>query len=345
MFKYGVKCLRCQQILFDKSTFNRHHSQRHLKEVMMFEVNVPYKNIDDEVVADFDWQVTPLPKALPTDTASAPGLLERETKILSRAEQLYCGAQYAAVADPSVTLRDEAVLLLDAVDECAWSASASAVTRSQVLFENFIKTVCEHNLQVMRSKNNDLKAVPFQPLKDSSGSAYAVTLARFYSFAKIYFGSDSSLQVLVQQATEEECMGTGVCCLEGFIYCLAVHAPHHKNADALQHAAMHMRRVIRGTALLVMKTFTGIQVEEYCEKFLNPKRAAPFGVLTTLYFEIKRCLQNEKRLMIHRTEQDEDFPPGSAILVSTYDLVQESRRDHTSISTVSFPVIYVAFMT
>jgi hypothetical protein len=87
-----------------------------------------------------------------------------------------------------------------------------------------------------------------------------------------------------------------------------------------------MRRVLRGTALLEMKSFTGIQVEEYCEKFLNPKRAAPFGVLTTLYFEIKRCLQHDKRLMIHRTEQDEDFPPGSAILVSTYDLVQESLK-------------------
>lgn len=173
----------------------------------------------------------------------------------------------------------------------------------------------------MRSKNNTLKAVPFQPLKDSSGSAYAVTLARFYSFAKIHFGSDSSLRVLVQQATEEECMGTGVCCLEGFIYCLAVHAPHHRNADALQHAAMHMRRVLRGTALLSMNTYTGVQVEEYCEKFLNPQRAAPFGVLTSLYFEIKRCVPNGKRLLIHRTDHDEGFPMGSAILVRKYDLV------------------------
>jgi hypothetical protein len=109
---------------------------------MHFEVNVPYRNIGDEVVSDFDWQLTPLPKALLTDTAPAPGLLERETKILSRAEQLYSDAKYAAVADPSVTLRDEAVLLLDAVDECAWSATASAVTRSQVLLKNLITTVC-----------------------------------------------------------------------------------------------------------------------------------------------------------------------------------------------------------
>ncbi len=50
--------------------------------------------------------------------------------------------------------RDEAVQLLDLMDECAWSAAASAATRSQV----------------MRSNHNSLKAVPFQPFKDSSGS-------------------------------------------------------------------------------------------------------------------------------------------------------------------------------
>jgi hypothetical protein len=103
-----------------------------------------------------------------------------------------------------------------------------------------------------------------------------------------------------------------------------MHAPHHKNADALQHAAMHMRRVLRGVALLHMKEFTGTQVEDYCERLLNPKRAAPFGVLTTLYFEIKRCVPNDKRLLIHRTEHDEGFPLGSAVLVSKCDLVQES---------------------
>ena len=308
MFKYGVKCLRCSSIMFDKSTFNRHHSQRHPSLHQLFEVNVPYKNIDDQVVSGFDWQVTPLPKASPHDNAPAPGLLERETGLLAQAQKLYSDEKWVKVGDPTVVERDEAVQLLDLMDECAWSAVASAATRSQV----------------MRSKSNALKAVPFQPLKDSSGSAYAVTLARFFSFARIYFGSDSSLQVLVQQATEEECMGTGVCCLEGFVYCLAMHAPHHKNADALQHAAMHMRRVLRGVALLHMKEFTGTQVEDYCERLLNPKRAAPFGVLTTLYFEIKRCVPNDKRLLIHRTEHDEGFPLGSAVLVSKCDLVQAS---------------------
>ncbi len=100
---------------------------------MQFEVNVPYKNIDDAVVENFDWQLTPLPKVSPTDIAPAPGLLERETKILSKAQQLYSYAHYGALADPSVTLRDEAVLLLDAVDECAWSATGSTVTRNQVM--------------------------------------------------------------------------------------------------------------------------------------------------------------------------------------------------------------------
>ena len=68
----------------------------------------------------------------------------------------------------------------------------------------------------MRSKNNSLKTVPFQPLKDSTGAAYAVTLARFYVFARIFFehDSDASLKSLIQKATEEHCMAKGLCCVE-----------------------------------------------------------------------------------------------------------------------------------
>lgn len=169
----------------------------------------------------------------------------------------------------------------------------------------------------MRSKSNSLKTVPFQPLKDSSGAAYAVTLARFYVFARFFFnqGPDSSLKSLIQKATEEHCTAKGVCCLEGFLYCLTVHAPNHKNADPLQHAAMQMRRIVRGMALINMQDFAGLQVEDYCDKFLNPKRASPFGVLTSLYYAIKRCVPSDKRLLIHRTDPDDGFPPGSAVLV------------------------------
>jgi hypothetical protein len=175
----------------------------------------------------------------------------------------------------------------------------------------------------MRSKNNSLKTVPFQPLKDSTGSAYAVTLVRFYVFARIFFsqGQHSNLKSLIQQATEEHCMANGVCCLEGFMYCLTVHAPNHKHADALQHAAMQMRRAIRGVALINMKDFSGLQVEDYCDKFLNPKRASAFGVLTSMYYAVKRCVHTEKRLLIHRTDPDEGYPPGSAVLVGAVVLI------------------------
>ena len=169
----------------------------------------------------------------------------------------------------------------------------------------------------MRSKNNSLKTVPFQPLKDSTGAAYAVTLARFYVFARIFFehDSDASLKSLIQKATEEHCMAKGLCCVEGFLYCLTVHAPNHSHADALQHAAMQMRRALRGMALLNMQEFSGFQVEDYCEKFLNPKRASPFGVLTSMYYAIKRCVPSDKRLLVHRADPDQGFPSCSAVLV------------------------------
>ena len=104
----------------------------------------------------------------------------------------------------------------------------------------------------MRSKNNTLKTVPFQPLKDLSGAAYAVTLARFYAFSILFFEpAEANLKSLVIQALEEECRADTICCLEAFLLCLCEKVD--KNADALQHAAMQMRRSLRGVALLKVK--------------------------------------------------------------------------------------------
>lgn len=167
----------------------------------------------------------------------------------------------------------------------------------------------------MRSKNNTLKTVPFQPLKDSSGSAYAATLARFYVFGSMFFDQTIELKSLVERSLEEECCADTPCCLEAFLFCLAQNAPNHKNADALQHAAMQMRRSLRGVALLKIKQMKGNEVESYCDSYLNPKRATPFAALTGHYYQIKRCVPHEKRLLIHRTAPDENYPAGSAVMV------------------------------
>ena len=147
----------------------------------------------------------------------------------------------------------------------------------------------------MRSKNNALKAVPFQPLKDSSGNAYAVTLSRFLGFAEIYFDEEASTQHLVEKALMEDCNTGACCCLEQFLLCLSQHAPSHQNADALQHSAMHMRHVLRGVALMKMVECSGSEDETFCDTYLNPKKASPFGVLTSMYYEIKRCVPSGGR--------------------------------------------------
>ena len=131
MFKNGVKCLRCGHVFYDKSGFNRHHTQRHKDEgAPQFETNVPYKQVGDKFVAEFDWTFSPLSKASPLDEDSAPGLLERETKVLSKGKTLYSDSKFAVIGDPGVLLRDEAVSLLDEIYEFA--LSATAVTRCQV---------------------------------------------------------------------------------------------------------------------------------------------------------------------------------------------------------------------
>jgi hypothetical protein len=136
MFKYGVKCLRCSQVFYDKSGFNRHQTQRHKEEAPQFETNVPYRQVGDKLVADFDWKICPLSQASPMDEGSAPGLLERETKVLSKGKSLYSDHKFAVLGDPGVLFRDEAVALLDEIDEFAWTATA--VTRSQVRNPRFL---------------------------------------------------------------------------------------------------------------------------------------------------------------------------------------------------------------
>lgn len=306
-YKTGVKCLRCSKVFWDKSNFNRHHTQFHKGKVHSFETNVIYQMEaqGEAPVSEFDWTVNPL-LASSVNALVADGLLERETKILSRGASLYADVKYAEVGNPPSIMRIESEALIDEIDDCV--PLCSTLARSQV----------------MRSKNNMLKAIPFQSLKDATGPAYALTLSRFFVFAKIFFEDAASsevpsLKIFVQMATTEECKAQGHCCMEGFLLCLSQHAPNHKTADALQHSAMHMRRVLRGVALLKMcnDEQAGSDVESFCEAFLNPKRAAPFGILTTLYYEIKRCVNPDRRLLIQRTEPDVGFPPSSAVLVDT----------------------------
>jgi hypothetical protein len=297
-FKNGVKCLRCSKILFDKSNFNRHHQQVHKQLTPMFESNVCYKADKDVVISEFEWSLVPLIQASEANADVAPGLLERETKILSRGKSLFPDSKiYISVTNPSVELRDSAEALIDKIDD--FVGSSSTLARSHI----------------MRSKNNALKAVPFQPLKDSTGYAYAMTLARFVAFAEIYFNEDASIETFVEKALMEECNTDTCCCMEQFLLCMSQHAPNLQNADALQHSAMHMRRVLRGVALMKMTDMSGSEVENFCEAYLNPKKAAPFGVLTSMYYEIKRCVPIDKRLLIHRTEPDDGSPAGSAVLV------------------------------
>jgi hypothetical protein len=298
MFKHGVQCLRCGKILFDKSNFNRHHSMSHADDgPMQFQLNVLYAESEGTATTEFGWTFDALPLALSTDNAAAPGLLERETKILSKAARLYSEAKWD-LGEPDLILKEEATTHVDAIDDIA--LQASTLLRAQV----------------MRSKSGNIKIKPFQSLKDSSGVHYAKTLAWFKLFAQKHFARSGSMQDFVQLALQEKCNSQDVCCLEGFIYWSTLYVPNFSNADPLQHAAMHMRRVLRGTAVLVLNANPGEEIDTFCNLWLNPTKGVAFGVLTTLYYEIKRCVPHDKRLLIQRAEPDEGFPAGSAVMVS-----------------------------
>ena len=294
--KSGVQCLICSKILSDKSNYNRHHASCHKDDGnMRFQV-VIYNVSQGMATTNFDWTMDALPQAFAGEKVTAPGLLERETKILSKAVTLYSEDSWT-LGEPSVVLQDEATSYIDSIDDLV--LQASTLVRAQV----------------MRSKSGNIKIVPYQPLKDSSGVHYARTLAWFKLFAQQHFQKRGSMQELVHLALEEKCSAQGVCCLEGFIYWATLNIPNFKNADPLQHAAMHMRRVLRGTAMLYLSQNSDKEVEPYCNLFLNPTKGVSFGVLTTMYYEIKRCVSHDKRLLIQRSDSDEGYPDGSAVNV------------------------------
>ena len=297
--KAGVKCLLCNKILFDKSNFNRHHTVQHAGQENSFEIVSYLADDEGAIQEDMNWELVPLPAASFEAAAAAPGCLERQTKILSRAAALFFDEKWTPVGQPSLKFKDAAEELLDEIDDFA--LKASTVVRSQV----------------MRSKSNSLKAVPFQPLKDLSRVSYPATLAKFFAFARIFFHNDKTLKELVYQALTEKCSASSPACLESFVLCLAHVAPGHNNADQLQHAAMHMRRVLRGCAMLHLQCNTDVDIGSFCEEFLNMTKPSSFGVLSVMYYEVKRCVTHEKRLLIHRCEPDDAYPEGSAVLVDT----------------------------
>jgi hypothetical protein len=88
---------------------------------------------------------------------------------------LFSEERWSAVGEPSLEFRDSAEELLDEIDDFALVASTPV--RSQV----------------MRSKSNSLKNIPFQPLKDFSGVSYSATLAKFFVLAKIFWDTDKAL--------------------------------------------------------------------------------------------------------------------------------------------------------
>ena len=299
MFKTGVQCLRCHKIFCDKSGFNKHHSKNHTDEgAPMYMTGVAYAESNGARTTDFDWTLDPLPVGTSAALCVTPGLLQRETKILAKAEALFSDQKWS-LGEPSAVMVDEASGHIDMIDELAFNASTLL------------------RMQIMRSKSGAIKVVPFQPLKDTSGGHYAKTLSRFKLFAERYFERSATIQELILLALKEKCNSQNVCCLESFIYWLVQHVPTFKNADPLQHAAMHMRRVLRGTAMMHMHANVDEEIEPFCIQWLNATKATPFGVLTALYYEIKRCVPHDKRLLIQRSDPDEGFPTGSAITVDT----------------------------
>ena len=331
--KMGVIFLLCSRILFDKSNLNRHHLAHHRGQEPAFETNVAYlAGEGNEIQENISWELAPLPAATFEAASAAPGCLERQTKILSRAAALFSDEKWLAVGQPSLECKDAAEQLLDEIDDFALVASTAV--RSQV----------------MRSKSNSLKNIPFQPLKDFSGISYSATLAKFFVFAKIFWDTEKGVRELVIQALTEKTSASKPACLESFVLCLAHVAPNHGNADQLQHAAMHMRRVLRGCAMLYLQSNPDVDIGSFCEEFLNMTKPSSFGVLSVMYYEVKRCVSHDKRLLIHRCEPDDGYPEGSAVLVDTGEklvrvsyammrnIVNDTLRDvTTNLDEISLP--------
>ena len=186
MLKTGVKCLRCHRIFCDKSGFNKHHAKNHVDEgSALFLTGVAYTEINGARTTDFDWTMDPLPVASSNALCATPGLLERETKILSKAAALFSDKKWS-LGEPTAGMLDEATAHIDMIDELAWTASTLL------------------RIQVMRSKSGAIKVVPFQPLKDTSGGHYAKTLYRLKLFAAgRYFERSATIQELILLALQE----------------------------------------------------------------------------------------------------------------------------------------------
>jgi len=199
MFKTGVQCLRCQKIFCDKSGFNKHHIKVHqLEGPVLFQSGIAYTESNGSRNTEFNWTIDPLPVASSGASIVTPGLLERETKILSKAAALFSDEKWS-LGEPPVGMVDEATDHVDFIDELAWNASTLL------------------RMQIMRSKSGAIKVVPFQPLKDTSGGQYAKTLSRFKLFAQSYFQKSATIQELVLLALKEKCNSQDVCWLESFI--------------------------------------------------------------------------------------------------------------------------------
>ena len=259
----GVQCLLCNEYCSDKSGYNKHHDRKHLGEKLCYRTNAPYRKSEDGAKSNsIAWNVAPVPDftcAPSVDSLAGPGLFERQTKFISKGKsececlrlfqlhlticaELYGGdAKWACIAEPTAVIRNEATDFVDKIDE--FTLSASHAVRQQI----------------MRSKSGLCKSRPFQSLKgkggngdaidayarcivlisliigaDASGYAYAMTLARFIVFARIFLESpEAGCLELLMSAMTQQCTTSGVCCIEGFLLCLCEHAPLHFKVRAL----------------------------------------------------------------------------------------------------------------
>jgi hypothetical protein len=108
MFKTGVQCLRCQKIFCDKSGFNKHHIKVHQQEgPVLFQSGIAYTESNGSRNTEFNWTIDPLPVASSGASIVTPGLLERETKILSKAAALFSDEKWS-LGEPPVGMVDEA---------------------------------------------------------------------------------------------------------------------------------------------------------------------------------------------------------------------------------------------
>ncbi len=69
--------------------------------------------------------------------------------------------------------------------------------------------------------------------------------------------------------------------------------------------------------MLFLQQNVEVDISSFCDEYLNMTKASSFGVLSVMYYEIKRCVPHNKKLRIHRCEPDDSYPEGSAVLVDS----------------------------